>query len=47
MRPPTPDTHTAFAQEVDRYAAERMAATAAAKWSVPDFIDTDLGCQVG
>ena len=26
-----PDTHTAFAQELDRYAAERMAATAAAK----------------
>jgi hypothetical protein len=48
MRPPTPDTHTAFAQEVDRYAAERMAATAAAKakrlW--PDVIGEVLADEI-
>lgn len=48
MRPPTPDTHTAFAQEVDRYAARRMAATAAAKakrlW--PDVIGEVLADEI-
>ena len=27
--------------------AERWIGTLASLWSVPDFIDTDLGCQVG
>jgi hypothetical protein len=48
MRPPMPDTHTAFAQEVDRYAAERVAATAAAKakrlW--PDVIGEVLADEI-
>ena len=43
-----PDTHTAFAQELDRYAAERMAATAAAKakrlW--PDVIGEVLADEI-
>ena len=43
-----PDTHTTFAQELDRYAAERMAATAAAKakrlW--PDVIGEVLADEI-
>jgi hypothetical protein len=43
-----PDTHTAITQEVDRYAAERVAASAAAKakrlW--PDIIGEVLADEI-
>jgi hypothetical protein len=43
-----PDTHTAITQEVDRYAAERVAASAAAKakrlW--PDIIGAVLADEI-
>jgi hypothetical protein len=46
--PPMPDTHIAVAQEIDRYAADRMAAAAAAKakrlW--PDVIGDVLADEI-
>jgi hypothetical protein len=46
--PEPPDTHNAVAQEVDRYAADRMAAAAAAKamrlW--PDVIGEVLADEI-